>query len=330
MPDITPLFRKYVNVIEEARDNSLEKAEIQDRDNLAMKKFSIKDTFVKECSELLKHIIELRKVLYSLKQAYESEADLTEKEKDEFDTETRLLLQQYFEKLKFLERYENQRQQVVKEKYLSKKTPSFFSLVDGTDDEMSLFHSTNNKYRSGVLQSLSILLSSVSSDLSKMQQERLSRQKELESIDFNAQLYVPTQDMTLGSVSQSPAIETTQDEVKQYNETMSKLSQEQLQILETEHDELLNHKTKELEKVEKLSKTIMEISSLQNEIGAHLQAQTQNIFTLLDDHDDVQMDIQQGNKQLRRAQEREGKSARLIVYLSMIFGLLILFLDYIN
>ncbi|SCV06190.1 LANO_0H24080g1_1 [Lachancea nothofagi CBS 11611] len=327
MPDVTPLFKRYVGVfLEDSVVGTRAEGSVYSKPS---RKYLVQDTFVKECLDLLKHILELQKVVSSIKSQYESESELSEREKNDFDTEVRLLIQQYFDKLKFLEKYEKKRQDVIQRQYFGDSEGDLMSLFRHRDEGLALFHSTNNKHRSGILQSLSMILSSIFSGISRMQQQRLLRQKELESIDFNAQLYNPIQSM-VASVSQSPPIETTEEEVQQYEETIGKLSQQQLQILETEHDELLNIKKQELQKVENLSKTMVQITSLQNEIGTHLQSQTQNIFTLLDNHDDVELDIKQGNRQLKKAQKRSGKSAKLIIYLSIFFGILILCLDFIN
>ena len=90
---------------------------------------------------------------------------------------------------------------------------------------------------------------------------------------------------------QSP-VETVQEEVKHYEETMSKLTQEQLQVLETEHEELLNQKNEQLQHVEKINKTILDIVSIQSELSTHLQAQSQNINTILDNQADIQVNIE--------------------------------------
>ncbi|AAS52140.2 ADR220Wp [Eremothecium gossypii ATCC 10895] len=329
MADLTQLFRKYVAIIEEARNDPDGEADQRSKgvtqSNGSMEKFRIKDTFVKECSELARHILELRKVLTSLEGPYLSEGEMSEREKDDFDVEARLRLQQYVEKLKYLEKYEATRQQARKVKG---DALGLMGLINGWSHTMAGFHQTTNQHRLGILQSVGLWLTATSVQLSQMQRERLSRQRELESIDFNAQLYVPT--TLVSAVSHSPAVETTHEEIKQYEETMSMLTQEQLQVLQTEHEELLNQKMQELEKVQKLSKTVIEVASLQNELATHLHVQTQNINVLLDANDDIELDVQKGNRQLNKARERGSKSALMVIYMSIIFGLTILFLDYIN
>ncbi|AMD21222.1 HEL058Cp [Eremothecium sinecaudum] len=330
MPDLTHLFNRYVEVIKETENTheATQWSEDVEKRKQLRGKFRVEDSFIKECYELLKHIFELKKVILSLEKSYMSEVEMSEKEKDDFDVEARLQLQQYIEKLKYLERYEMKRQNLMESKALIDTATDLFGLLSGKSKEINEFHKTNNQFRNGVLQSVGMWLSKTSMQLSQMQRARLHRQQELDSIDFNAQLYMRANQ--IASVAQTPAIETTKHEIKQYEDTMSMLSQQQIQELETEHEELLNQKTKELMKVQKLSKTVMEVASLQNELATHLQVQTENINTLLYNNEDVTLDIQQGNRQLRKAQERGGKSALMIIYMSIIFGLLILFLDYIN
>ncbi|SCV03677.1 LAMI_0H10066g1_1 [Lachancea mirantina] len=319
MADTTVLFRKIVQVFEETNGPAPRKPTKSEN------QYRIKDTFVSESYDLVKHIYEFRKVMGSLKNEYQSENEMSEQEKDDFDTECRLLLQQYFEKLKFLEKYETKRSATV----ATGLQGGLFGPWRTESDRKDLFFDTASKHRAGILRSLGLLLSGASTAFSKLQQERLLRKRELDSIDFNAQLYLPTSGV-ISKIEVPPAIETTQEEVKQYNDTVQMLSTQQIQILEEDHSELLSHKKAELNEVEKLSKTIIGISSLQNEISTHLQSQTQNISSLLDNYDDVEVDVLKGNKQLGKAQRRSGKSAALIMYLSIVFGMLILFLDYIN
>ena len=111
---------------------------------------------------------------------------------------------------------------------------------------------------------------------------------------------------------------------------MSKLSQEQLQILATEHEELLNLKNEELTKAETLRKTAVEIASLQSELASHLQVQTQNINTLLDNQVAVEIDMKKGNRQLQGANRKGDKLANMVMWVAIICGILLLFLDYIN
>lgn len=329
MSDRTALFRKYVQVIEEAQgldESAISERELrvrEDRDEV-LAKYSVKDTFVKESKELMKHILEFQMIVRQLTSKYESETEMSDQEKDDFDTESKLQLQQYFEKFKQLEGYERKRQEMMKEKL--KKWSANVPFFSRSVDDLESFHQANNQFRDGLLQCLNMWLMQVSDRLSTIQQTRLSRQRHLYAIDFNAQLHLPQEI----HVSQSPVITTTQEEIKQYEETMSKLSQEQLQILATEHEEILNMKNEELRKAEQLRKTAVDIASLQSELATHLQVQTQNINTLLDNQIEVEIEMQKGNKQLKQANKKGDKLANMVMWFAIICGLLLLFFDYIN
>lgn len=329
MSNRTELFKKYMQVIAETQGiddarNELNNTKAREDREKVKEKFSVKDTFVKESKQLMKHIMEFQIVIRQLTPRYESATDMTDQEKDDFDTESKLQLQQYFEKYKQLESYERQRQEMMKEK-LEKwsATVPFFSR---SIDDVSSFHKVNNQFRMGILQSLNMWLMKISDRLSTIQQTRLSRQRHIEAIDFNAQLHLPEEI----SVSQSPMITTTVEEIKQYEETMSKLSSEQLQILATEHEELLNLKNEELKKAEALRRTAVDIASLQSELATHLQVQTQNINTLLDNQTDVEMEMEKGNRQLKQANRKGDRLANMVMWFAIICGLLLLFFDYIN
>ena len=104
-----------------------------------------------------------------------------------------------------------------------------------------------HEFRLGVLRCLNLWIKYVSSKFTTIQQEILilenkmgSNSTPMPTLSNNADDY--SADAIDISVSQSAPVETVQDEVKHYEETISKLTQEQLQVLETEHSELLNQK----------------------------------------------------------------------------------------
>lgn len=136
--------------------------------------------------------------------------------------------------------------------------------------------------------------------------------------------------VSVSSVSQSHLVESTQDEVKTYEDTISKLTQEQLQMLETEHEELLHQKNEQLKKVEKINKTILDIVSLQSDISANLQVQSQNINNILDSQEDIDLNIKEGNKQLTKAKRAAGRTAKMTTIIAIVLGILIIFLDYVG
>lgn len=333
MTDLTDKFKTYLSIIQESdfsgedESNGSHRTELTNNKSKEVERLRLQDSFIKECYDLLKSLTELRKILKSVGPSYMSEDEMSEEEKDEVDTELRLQVQQYIQKFRLMERYENERQRLISEEFLSSKAylKSFFQGI--SSEKVALFHKANNEFRLGVLKSLSMWLNIFSSEFSLMQQERLDSQRKFESLDFNSGL----QDVvSVSSVSQTPVIESTQEEVRHYEETVSKLTQEQLQLLETEHEELLNKKNEQLKKAEELNKTIIDIVGIQHEISTHLQEQSQNINSVLDNQEDVELNIQEGNKQLTKAKKSAGRAAKMTTYIAILMGIMILFLDYIS
>lgn len=326
MTNLTSVFKEYVNIIE----GGGQREKNAQTDAKETKKYILKDSFIKECQQLLRLLIELRKVLKSVEPKYMSERDMTESDKDDFDTEFRLQFHQYVQKFKLLENYENKRQELVIQKFLTPQAHMIHLFQGSADSNMSLYYHANNDFRSGVLKSLSMWLSIVSSQFSTMQQERLVSQRKFETLDLNSEPGEPDGLVSVRSVSQSHLIESTQDEVKTYEDTISKLTQEQLQMLETEHEELLHQKNEQLKKVEKINKTILDIVSLQSDISANLQVQSQNINSILDSQEDIDFNIKEGNKQLTKAKRAAGRTAKMTTIIAIVLGILIIFLDYVG
>ncbi len=77
----------------------------------------------------------------------------------------------------------------------------------------------------------------------------------------------------------------------------------------------------------KAEQSLIEISNLQNELATHLSAQSTMIESLVDDVSNVEVEMGSGNKQLQKAGERNRFASRLIVLLSIFFGLLLLFFN---
>lgn len=333
MTDLTDKFKSYLRIIQDG-DLKIEDRSDGSKGNQSntskgkeTERLRLHDSFIKECYDLLKSLTRLRKILKSVKPSYMNEDEMSENEKDDVDTELRLQFQQYVQKFRLMEKYETERQRLISEEFLSSKAylKSFFQGINS--ETLTLFHKANNEFRLGVLKSLSMWLNIFSGEFSSMQQERLDAQKNFDALDFNAAL----QDVVnVSTISQTPVVESTQEEVRHYEETVSRLTQEQLQLLQTEHEEMLNKKNEQLKKAEQLNKTIIDIVGIQHEISAHLQEQSQNINTVLDNQEDVELNIREGNKQLTKAKKSAGKAAKMTTYMAIIIGFIILFLDYVS
>ena len=153
MGDLTPLFKKCVQIIDDeiSRDSKLKRPVAKEPDTDQLERFRLKDTFVKECYDLLNFLIELRKVLATIEPEYANDNDLnmTESEKDDFDTEFRLQYQQYIQKFKQLEKYETDREQLI-ETQLTSAEHSLKNLLLGSrserTDTLRAFHTMTVSY----------------------------------------------------------------------------------------------------------------------------------------------------------------------------------------
>ncbi|CAI2022270.1 hypothetical protein SEUBUCD646_0H01260 [Saccharomyces eubayanus] len=347
MSNLTPLFQKYVAVIEETRkeqnpddiDDNV-KDEKQNLVNTDEIRELVNDSFIKECAKLLNSLIELNKVIKQIEKNYLDDLNMSDGEKDEFDMECRLQIQQYFKKFEFLENYEMERHSLMLKKLqskphkwsnlLSNKNTPFRNVIHPHDVEKGV-----HEFRLGVLRCLNLWIKYVSSKFTSIQQERLILENKM---NFNS-TPVPTSSKNVEdfpadavdiSVSQTAPVETVQDEVKHYEETISKLSQQQLQVLETEHSELLNQKNEQLKKIDTINKTILDVVNIQNELSNHLTVQSQNINLMLNNQDDIEINIKKGNNELRKAKRAAGRTAKMTTYGAIIMGIFILLLDYVG
>ncbi|KAJ5171490.1 uncharacterized protein N7500_004273 [Penicillium coprophilum] len=84
----------------------------------------------------------------------------------------------------------------------------------------------------------------------------------------------------------------------------AQLSPEQLQLFAEENDSMLKHYEDTLGKVQNAEKSLLEISSLQETLVSHLATQEEHISQLISDVDTTQMNVGQGNRELKRATER--------------------------
>lgn len=104
----------------------------------------------------------------------------------------------------------------------------------------------------------------------------------------------------------------------------SVLSQEQIQQFESESSALLQEANSQLRAIEKAQTSLLEISNLQSELAVHLTQQTEVTDKLWEDSILVSGRVEEGNKQLRQARDRnrEGRLWLLVFLIGASFSLL--------
>ena len=93
----------------------------------------------------------------------------------------------------------------------------------------------------------------------------------------------------------------------------SQLSPEQLQLFESENSTLLNYYNDTLKQVTQAEKSVLEIASLQQTLVSHLTTQGEMIEQLVTDAQNTDENVQKGNKELKKASERES-TAKLVFW----------------
>ena len=99
------------------------------------------------------------------------------------------------------------------------------------------------------------------------------------------------------------------------NEEEGSFSPEQLQALEAENSTLQQHFSDSLSQVRSAESSLLEISSLQQTLSVHLAAQSESISQLVADSLSTEVNVGEGNKELKRAAER-GSTARWVFWAS--------------
>lgn len=250
---------------------------------------------------------------------------LTDKQRDDIDYETRMIIQQTMLRVRSLEELELQR--LDRE---SKKGGAFSSFfVDMKQEKVS---KTIALHRAGILWYLNDSLKDVSMKHSLQQEIRLGRQME----KSKSMLHNVNESTSLASAhsmkTKKPANPYTTGIIddSELPDVLRDLSPQQITELETENTALLDELELSLNKAKAAEKSLYEISQIQSQLATHLSTQNEMIEDLLNDAFQVHDDITQANQQLESAKTRNKRASKIIIYVSLFFALLLLFYDTIS
>lgn len=333
MSDLTPLFHQCVEIVakELGTSKSLPRKEPP---------YFVHDSFAKECLEIYQMLVRLASFLVEIRPLYlqvndeylrfdrNSVRELSSEDKMKLDEEFSVKIQQLYEKLKYLQTYERKRNQLLEQKRKSKGFIFNLFSSDGSDPE-ALYDTTSSSHRTQMLRFLSDTTRNVNTQFERMQRKRHSRERQLNLLHFQ----------NLDDEDDVAVDKWEGDEFNEYEveleespdaENIEALSQEQIQELLAENAEILTLKTNQFKQVENLHNSMVDIVKLQTELTMHLETQAEQINTLMDNQDQVEIDLRMGNKNLSKATERNKRGSNLIVTTCIVLGCLILFVDYIS
>lgn len=344
MTDLTPLFNQCVAIVQDELKPSPRPASYPD--------FLLTDTFHKECRELYLHNQELNSFLHKIKQPYLAIDDngLSVDDKNQLDEDFQIKLQALYEKLKMLQAYENKRQAIPKKNWVS----SLFG-----DDEKEVYFVTVSQHRTQVLKFLSDCLNGTSKRWRGMAGQRQVREKQMSLLNFQnleeeftegpfieghrPEMEGAVQGMDLQGQNMDLALDLGMDLGLNGTSTGMDLSLNGsdpsapggtegvlVQELESENQAFLTQKTNQLKQVEKLHTSMVDIINIQTEITYQIENQSHQIMNLIDNQDQINLDLSAGNKKLTSATGKNKRSANIIIVTSVVLGLMILFMDYVN
>mmetsp|Transcript_6032 Transcript_6032/g.7361 ORF Transcript_6032/g.7361 Transcript_6032/m.7361 type:complete len:345 (+) Transcript_6032:1057-2091(+) len=344
MTDLTPLFKQCVSIVQDKFGDSIkEDYDLkQSRNDGSEDRYIIKDTFIKECIEFHKFLMNLQTFINEIKSPYLSISDETSygqandslsiDDKNKIDEELQYKIQQLYEKLKLLQTYEQKRQSA-----LPKSSTGWIGNLFGSDeqDDKELFHTTISSHRTRILRSLNDLTNHVSKSFESLQRQRYGREKQLNLLNFqnleedmDLNYYESNGGMNL--VNESEPLNEQWDINEDEDVQAQQLTQEQIQELDSENQEFLNLKTNQLKQVESLHHSMLDILNLQAELSYQLETQSDQINNLMDSQSQVEIDVRLGNRNLDKATNRNKKGSSIIISTCITLGVLLLFLDYIS
>ncbi|KAG2732635.1 hypothetical protein G9P44_005052 [Scheffersomyces stipitis] len=343
MTDLTPLFRQCVDIVASELGGDAEDEYDRKQTRNSRSEFIIKDTFIKECYEFYSVVADLQQFVTVIRSPYLAVDDETSRgsakgnslsieDKNRIDEEFKYKVQQLYKKLSLLETYEKKREELVPRD--SDNSSGWLGKILGDDEpsDQQVYLATVAAHRTQILRFLVSALDNANKNFETIQKKRISRDRQLDSLNF--QNFDDTDDLNYSEFDSYHVVKDLQLEnpelVQQEEEQNNHLSQQQIQLLETENREFLTMKSKQLKQVEKVQQSIVEIINIQNELSFKLQDQGQQINNLMDNNAQVHIDVQMGNKTLNKATVRNKKGANMLVTMCFVLGVLILFVDYIS
>lgn len=332
MTDCTPLFRQCVDIV--SRDLLLDVVK-----TVAEKKpYYVADTFMKECNEVYHNLVKLSTFIAEVRPLYLQTNDglssfkkdaknaLSLADKNKLDEEFKLKVQKVFEKLKYLQEYEQKRNTLVDSKTKRRGLLSVFSADDS--DPVSVYYSTLFAHRTQILRFLGNTTLTVNSLFERMQRKRYDREKQLNLLHF--QNLDDEEDDAFPIPNEFNSDFQVALEEDAQSQAASQLSQQQIQELLKENEQFLAMKTNQFKQVEKLHHSMVDIVKLQTELTTHLETQAEQIQNLLDNQDQIAIDLRLGNRSLSSATNRNKRGSNLIITTCLVLGCLLLFVDFIS
>ncbi|QPG74000.1 hypothetical protein FOA43_001317 [Brettanomyces nanus] len=289
--------------------------------------FSRSSQFVQTSQKLSSTIDELSRLLLAIQTDYLlwNSKTLTDLAKDEIDSTFKLQLSVLHKKLQTFQKSAqtlNESMQVTNGASLESLSRNLASMGE-YGHYMQIVCDTVCQMRLNVVKALGIRLTKVSDSFVELSNRRRARKLEQD------RSYLATNDI-YSDISATTDYVADQGVTDSFRELDDSLEPQQLQQLTKENENLQIHlKNENLKSVTHMESSVIEISSMINEISLQLNLQNESINTLADYQDDILSNVNMGNKQLVKANERARNSGRNLSFMIMAISIILLMIDYI-
>jgi len=302
------------------------------------------DSFLQEAYSINARIADLTQTLRSTRPAYLSTAPptrrrqnasaqqqhdysrpLTHEEREAFDAQSKKLLKQLNAAVKNLQQAEEVRNQTLDSVALSKRAQGGMGAIGrwaaggaatakSPEEELEeAKRKTIAAFRAAVIMFLEQRLGAAGKVQAEMMEVRIGREVErsksaLYKSRGGASIpYAQDQDDQYGGSAAASArrqSSVSQQKSVEANPDTAELTQEQLQLFESENADLLQYYEGQMEQISQAERSILEISELHSTLHANLAQQSEHIEQLVQESYDTTDNLGKGNLELKRASER--------------------------
>ena len=302
------------------------------------------DSFLQEAYSINARIADLTNTLRSTRPAYLSTAPptrrrqnastqqhqqhdhsrpLTHEEREAFDAQSKKLLKQLSAAIKNLQQAEEVRNQTLDSVALSKRAQGGMGALGrwaaggaatakSPEEELEeARRKTIAAFRAAVTMFLEQRLGASGKLQAEMMEVRIGREVErsksaLYKSRGGASIpYAQDQeDDQYGGSAAASARRQSSQKAAEANSDTAELTQEQLQLFESENADLLQYYEGQMEQISQAERSILEISELHSTLHANLAQQSEHIEQLVQESYDTTDNLGKGNLELKRASER--------------------------
>jgi len=253
--------------------------------------------------------------------------NLTDRDREEIDAQTKQLLREFDMRIRVLADAEDVRQKtethLTRKKYARLGLGALGSWAAGGMGESKSFEQQEEEqqlnalhtHRENVLWYLRQKLQQCGALQAGMMEVRINREMEKNrSILGKSRMAMPQ----LGGFEHTSAPQKNTSAVHlevQEKFPDQELTEEQVQLFERENQDMLKHYQSTLDQVRGAEKSLFEIAELQNQLVQNLTTQTEQIDLLVDDSYNTTENVGGGNRELKKATERKS-TAKYVFYAS--------------